>query len=84
MMLDGAEVKLTSFAKSEIQKYRQDFSSTVAKLNALSPLNVLARGYSVVYSCGKIVNSSEALSVGDSLNIDFYNGGAVCEIKELK
>ncbi len=84
MMLDGAEVKLTSFAKSEIQKYRQDFSSTVAKLNALSPLNVLARGYSVVYSGGKIVNSSEALSVGDSLNIDFYNGGAVCEIKELK
>ncbi len=84
MMLDGAEVKLTSFAKSEIQKYRQDFSGTVAKLNALSPLNVLARGYSVVYSCGKIVNSSEALSVGDSLNIDFYNGGAVCEIKELK
>lgn len=84
MMLDGAEVKLTSFAKNEIRKYRQDFSGTVAKLNALSPLSVLARGYSVVYSGGKIVNTSEALSVGDSLNIDFYNGGAVCEIKELK
>lgn len=84
MMLDGAEVKLTSFAKNEIRKYRQDFSSTVAKLNALSPLSVLARGYSVVYSGGKIVNSSETLNVGDSLHIDFYNGGAVCEIKELK
>lgn len=84
MMLDGAEVKLTSFAKNEIRKYRQDFSSTVAKLNALSPLSVLARGYSVVYSGRKIVNSSETLSVGDSLHIDFYNGGAVCEIKELK
>lgn len=84
MMLDGTEIKLNSFAKTEIQKYRHDFSSTVAKLNALSPLNVLARGYSVAYSNGKIVNSSDDLTVGDNLNIDFYNGSAVCEIKELK
>ena len=79
MMLDGTEIKLNSFAKTEI-----DFSSTVAKLNALSPLNVLARGYSVAYSNGKIVNSSDNLTVGDNLSIDFYNGSAVCEIKELK
>lgn len=84
MMLDGTEIKLNSFTKTEIQKYRHDFSSTVAKLNALSPLNVLARGYSVAYSNGKIVSSSDDLTVGDSLNIDFYNGSAVCEIKELK
>lgn len=84
MMLDGTEIKLNSFAKTEIQKYRHDFSSTVAKLNALSPLNVLARGYSVAYSNGKIVSSSDDLTVGDNLNIDFYNGSAVCEIKELK
>lgn len=84
MMLDGTEIKLNSFTKTEIQKYRHDFSSTVAKLNALSPLNVLARGYSVAYSNGKIVSSSDNLTVGDSLNIDFYNGSAVCEIKELK
>ena len=84
MMLDGTEIKLNSFAKTEIQKYRLDFSSTVAKLNALSPLNVLARGYSVAYSNGKIVNSSDNLTVGDNLSIDFYNGSAVCEIKELK
>ena len=84
MMLDGTEIKLNSFAKNKIQKYRHDFSSTVAKLNALSPLNVLARGYSVAYSNGKIVSSSDDLTVGDNLNIDFYNGSAVCEIKELK
>lgn len=84
MMLDGTEIKLNSFTKTEIQKYRHDFSSTVAKLNALSPLNVLARGYSVAYSNGKIVSSSDDLTVGDSVNIDFYNGSAVCEIKELK
>lgn len=84
MMLDGTEIKLNSFTKTEIQKYRHDFSSTVAKLNALSPLNVLARGYSVAYSNGKIVSSSDDLTVGDNLNIDFYNGSAVCEIKELK
>lgn len=84
MMLDDTEIKLNSFAKTEIQKYRHGFSSTVAKLNALSPLNVLARGYSVAYSNGKIVSSSDNLTVGDSLNIDFYNGSAVCEIKELK
>lgn len=84
MMLDGTEIKLNSFAKTEIQKYRHGFSSTVAKLNALSPLNVLARGYSVAYSNGKIVSSSDNLTVGDNLSIDFYNGSAVCEIKELK
>jgi len=84
MLLDSTEMKLNSLAESKFHKYRQEFSGTVAKLNALSPLKVLARGYSVVYSGEKIVNSTEALQVGDRLDIDFYNGGAVCEIKEIK
>ena len=84
MALDGTETKLNSYAKIEFEKCRNSFCGTVAKLNALSPLKVLARGYSVVYSGGGIVNSTDGLSVGDSLKIDFYNGEAVCEIKELK
>lgn len=45
-----------------------------AALDGLSPLKTLSRGYSLVYKDEKLVNSAEALSAGDRVDIRLSDG----------
>jgi exodeoxyribonuclease VII large subunit len=53
-----------------------------AKLDSLSPLKVLSRGYSLVYKEGKLLNSAEGLEKGDRIELRFGSGGASAEITD--
>ncbi len=57
-----------------------DFVRLAAKLDSLSPLAVLSRGYSIAKKEGNILKSAEELSVGDALNIRFGKGNAECSV----
>ena len=46
----------------------------LAKLDALSPLKTLYRGYSITEKDGKIVKSKEELQTGDLINIRLSDG----------
>lgn len=61
---------------------RQDLilAEKAAKLEALSPLKVLSRGYSLVYKDGSLINNSESVSEGDSVELRFGSGGAEARI----
>ena len=55
-----------------------------AKLDALSPLAVLTRGYSALFDeTGKSVHSKEQLRQGDVIRIRLSDGAADAEIKEV-
>ena len=47
-----------------------------ARLDALSPIKVMERGYSAVYSDGKLINSADDIKVDSTLNIRFAKGSA--------
>jgi len=55
-----------------------------ASLDALSPLAVMARGFAACESRGKRVRSAGVLSVGDSLEVRFSDGGVEAIVEELK
>ena len=55
-------------------------SSTAARLDALSPLRVMARGYSIVTKDEKVVASSKALKKGDRITVGFLDGERKCEV----
>lgn len=55
-------------------------SSMVARLDALSPLKVMARGYSIVTKDEKVVASSKALKKGDQITVGFSDGERKCEV----
>ncbi|NLE01559.1 MAG: exodeoxyribonuclease VII large subunit [Fibrobacter sp.] len=58
-----------------LQRNFSRFSAAAAKLNALSPLSVLARGYSVVTTeNGTTVRSSKQVSAGMPVTIRFFDG----------
>ena len=51
-----------------------EFSILAQKLNALSPLSVLSRGYSVVDKGGEVIKRKEQLSSGDEIKIRLTDG----------
>ena len=63
---------------------RKSLQALRGKLDALSPLAILDRGYSICSKLPdeKIVRSVEDFSVGDALKVLFKDGEAVSEVKE--
>jgi exodeoxyribonuclease VII large subunit len=63
---------------------RSTFVGLSAKLNALSPLAVLERGYSVTTrggaEAGSIVRSTAEISPGDDVSLRFHSGRAVARV----
>lgn len=60
---------------------RELFSKTCAKLNAMSPLSVLSRGYSVAESDGKVIKSASQLDSGADFTLKFSDGKLDCRVK---
>lgn len=65
-----------------IEKYDARLSETAARLESLSPLKVMARGYSLVYSGEELVRSSADISEGQTVTLRFDKGGAEAEIRK--
>ncbi len=63
-----------------IKKHRLEFSSLVGKLDALSPLKVLSRGYAMVSDDKKVITSAADLKTGDNVNLCFSDGNVKCEV----
>lgn len=61
------------------------FSQLTGRLEALSPLSVLRRGYAIVYQepAAKIVNSADQLAIGDRLRITLARGSVRAQVSEL-
>jgi len=52
----------------------------MAKLDALSPLKTLTRGYSIVEKNGIVVNSVNDLKINDEIDIRFKDGKTKAKI----
>lgn len=63
-----------------MDRLERQLEEKAARLDSLSPLKVLSRGYSLVYKGEKLLNSSEALEKGDRIKIGFGSGGVEAEI----
>lgn len=60
---------------------KSNLVNLINKLDALSPLKILARGYSVTKKGKVIVSSIDQVSIGDEVNILLSDGNLVSEIK---
>ena len=52
----------------------------ISKLDTLSPLKTLKRGYSIVEKDNKIVKTIKDLEVGNKINIKFIDGEKTAQI----
>jgi len=78
------EVRLASAIANRKTRSRAQLSAHAGRLDALSPLAVLGRGYAVALKEGHAVRSSTELAVGDVLELRLSDGGATVEVRDVK
>ncbi|HJH27041.1 MAG TPA: exodeoxyribonuclease VII large subunit, partial [Methanophagales archaeon] len=84
--VDEIKRSITAEITHLIALHRKSLHAITGKLDALSPLAILERGYSICSRLpeGEIIRSVEDISIGDMLKILFRDGEAVSEVKEKK
>ena len=84
LYLDTLTTKINMRYKDVLTKHLSDFAMLCSKLDSLSPLKVLARGYSITKKDENIITDSKDLSVGDSISIQFADGNVKADITEVQ
>lgn len=75
LRLDMLEQLLVQHSRNRVERTRASLQLAAGKLNALSPLTVLSRGYSVVHNLkGEVIKSSKNLKPGDLLQVTVKEG----------
>ena len=74
LMMDNLLKRLEASIKIKQEKEKNKYVELVSKLDALSPLKTLSRGYSIAEKDGKIVKSKEELKKGDKIDLRFTDG----------
>lgn len=78
--LAGTDKRLTLAFERYTDKLSASLGEKAARLDSLSPLKVMSRGYSLVYSGDALVRSSADVSEGDTVALRFDSGGAEAQI----
>ncbi len=84
LRLAQAEHRLQHAYFQLLRDKRHTLSKMAASLDALSPLRVLGRGYSIAEKGTQVVRSVLDISVGDKIRLRFIDGLADCEINQVK
>ena len=72
--LDKNIKDLEKYIKNKKQEKESRFIEIIAKLDTLSPLKTLTRGYSLVEKSGKIIKNKKELKKDDIIDIRFSDG----------
>ena len=78
--VDTQEKNIENKFKLKIMQKRSEFQNVVEKIDALSPLKTLSRGYSIMEKNGKVIKSKKELNIGDEVNIKLYEGTTKAKI----
>ena len=84
MMLEYSRERLSSASQRLMQAKREHFVRLTAKLDAMSPLKVLSRGYSVVRTeDGSVLRRAADARPGDRIQIDLMQGALLAEVSQV-
>lgn len=85
VMLDYQSDRMIHGLERVLAKKQQQFSRLGAALDAMSPLKVLGRGYSITYSeTGGVIASANQVEEGDPVSIRLKEGVLQCRVEERK
>lgn len=84
LTLDGISDKTDRAMRRKLQAEQTRFTLLCGKLDALSPLKVLTRGYAIAENRGVAVRDAATLSPGERLTLRFAHGTADCIVEKTK
>lgn len=72
--IDMLQKNIENSIKRTVEGKRTDLIKNISKLDALSPLKTLNRGYSITSLNNKIIKSAHDLKAGDNIKLKFIDG----------
>lgn len=80
LKIDSYIKRLENVIKTKQKEEKTKYIELISKLDALSPLKTLTRGYSIVEQNDRIIKSAKDLNAGDKINIRLIDGKLNAEI----
>ena len=84
LLLELLHQRLERAAVSAVEKRQRQFAALSGRLDALSPLKVLARGYAVATRQEQVLHSVAQLSPGEELRLRLSDGTALCAVERIE
>ena len=82
--LERLGARLDSSLDASMAAKKGEYLRLAAKLDALSPLKVLARGYSIAMDgAGRAVKDAGELNKGDRLTLRLHSGSVGCRVEDI-
>lgn len=82
LQLDFVQQKLGNAAARQLDGDMRRFAQLTAKLDALSPLKVLGRGYAMAQDeKGSVLKSSDQVQVGERIRVKLAQGSLQCSVE---
>ena len=85
LALDYLHKRLSAAGQQKLGAKRQQFIRLTAKLDAMSPLKVLSRGYGMVRDTqGNVIKSRTDTAVGEQIQIALSDGQILAQVTEIQ
>lgn len=84
LLLELLRQRLERAAAAAVEKRQRQFAALSGRLDALSPLKVLARGYAVATRQEQLLHSVEQLSPGEEIRLRLADGTAFCAVERIE
>lgn len=80
IFLDRQSQRLCTALTRRLFSEKERFAAAAAKLDALSPLKVLSRGYAIPQKEGRVVTSVKVLRPKDTFSLQLRDGTVPCQV----
>ncbi len=81
-LLDRQSERLSGALKDRLAGERERFAAAGAKLDALSPLKVLGRGYAIPQKEDRVITSAKALKKEQTFTLRLQDGSVPCRVEK--
>ena len=78
--IDNYIKRLENVIKNKQKEEKTKYIELISKLDTLSPLKTLIRGYSIIEQDSKIIKSVKDLKTGDKINIKLVDGNKEAKV----
>ncbi|MBR8659217.1 MULTISPECIES: exodeoxyribonuclease VII large subunit [Bacillales] len=75
--------RLDELVRQRVNEVRMAFAARIGQLDALSPLKVMQRGFSLVYANGRLIKSVDQFAPGDTLMVRLSDGSAQARVEQI-
>jgi len=86
LTIDEYGDRIAFYVSNAVKIKKEKIEGMMGRLDALSPLNVLKRGYSITRTVPdlKVVRDSKQLAHGNKINVRLFKGELMCRVEEVK